>query len=123
MFRRGQFGFIEAPDDPDIFTALFAAAEAWLKARGCTTALGPVNLSTNEEVGLLVEGAEGWADDLQAIGTEGDFSFLAFPQGGGVDVRAGHPSIPSVIGSGRPSNERSSSAGREGCMGRASRGR
>lgn len=33
--------------------------------------------------GLLVEGADGWADDLQAIGTEGDFGFLAFPQGRG----------------------------------------
>lgn len=33
--------------------------------------------------GLLVEGAEHWADDLQAIGTEGDFGFLAFPQGDG----------------------------------------
>jgi 2-polyprenyl-6-methoxyphenol hydroxylase-like FAD-dependent oxidoreductase len=33
--------------------------------------------------GLLVEGAEGWSDDLQAIGTEGDFGFLAFPQGKG----------------------------------------
>ncbi len=33
--------------------------------------------------GLLVEGAEGWSEDLQAIGTEGDFGFLAFPQGGG----------------------------------------
>jgi 2-polyprenyl-6-methoxyphenol hydroxylase-like FAD-dependent oxidoreductase len=33
--------------------------------------------------GLLVEGADGWPEDLQAIGTEGDFGFLAFPQGGG----------------------------------------
>jgi 2-polyprenyl-6-methoxyphenol hydroxylase-like FAD-dependent oxidoreductase len=33
--------------------------------------------------GLLVEAADGWSDDLQAIGTEGDFAFLAFPQGGG----------------------------------------
>ncbi len=33
--------------------------------------------------GLLIDGAEGWADDLQAIGTEGDFGFLAFPQGKG----------------------------------------
>jgi 2-polyprenyl-6-methoxyphenol hydroxylase-like FAD-dependent oxidoreductase len=33
--------------------------------------------------GLLVEDADGWADDLQAIGTENDFAFLAFPQGGG----------------------------------------
>lgn len=33
--------------------------------------------------GLLVEGADAWEADLQAIGTEGDFGFLAFPQGGG----------------------------------------
>ena len=33
--------------------------------------------------GLLVDGADGWSPDLQAIGTEGDFGFLAFPQGGG----------------------------------------
>ena len=33
--------------------------------------------------GLLVEGADGWSADVQAIGTEDDFAFLAFPQGGG----------------------------------------
>lgn len=33
--------------------------------------------------GMLVEGAHGWREHLQAIGTEGDFGFLAFPQGGG----------------------------------------
>jgi 2-polyprenyl-6-methoxyphenol hydroxylase-like FAD-dependent oxidoreductase len=32
--------------------------------------------------GMLVEGAGGWDQDLQAIGTEEDFAFLAFPQGG-----------------------------------------
>jgi len=42
--------------------------------------------------GLLVDGAEGWSDDLQAIGTEGDFGFLAFPQGGGrVRIYGGYP--------------------------------
>ena len=33
--------------------------------------------------GLLVDGVKGWDDDLQAIGTEGNFGFLAFPQGAG----------------------------------------
>ncbi|MDO8290266.1 MAG: FAD-dependent monooxygenase [Parvibaculum sp.] len=33
--------------------------------------------------GMLVEGAKGWNDTKQAIGTEGDFAFLAFPQGDG----------------------------------------
>jgi menaquinone-9 beta-reductase len=42
--------------------------------------------------GLLIEGADGWPADLQAIGTEGDFGFLAFPQGGGrVRIYGGYP--------------------------------
>ena len=32
---------------------------------------------------MLVDGALGWPADTQAIGTEGDVSFLAFPQGNG----------------------------------------
>jgi GNAT superfamily N-acetyltransferase len=54
----GNFGMIAAEDDPAIFAALFRTAEDWLRERGCRAALGPVNLSTNEEVGLLVEGAD-----------------------------------------------------------------
>ena len=52
----GHFGMIAAEDDPEIFAALTRTAEAWLKARGCVRALGPFNLSINEETGLLVEG-------------------------------------------------------------------
>lgn len=33
--------------------------------------------------GMLVDQAPDWPDDLQAIGTEDDFGFLAFPQGDG----------------------------------------
>src|SRR3954467_12534334 len=47
----GQFGGLVAEDDPAIFTALFAAAEAWLKAKGMARATGPFSLSINEEVG------------------------------------------------------------------------
>lgn len=54
----GLFGMLEAEDDPGVFAALFAAAEAWLRSAGCTRVLGPFNLSINEEVGLLVEGFE-----------------------------------------------------------------
>ena len=52
----GHFGMIAAEDDPSVFALLFETAEAWLKARGCAVALGPFNLSVNEEVGLLVDG-------------------------------------------------------------------
>ena len=54
--KAGHFGLIAAEDDPAVFAALFAEAEAWLKARGCARAQGPFNLSINEEVGLLVDG-------------------------------------------------------------------
>ena len=52
----GYFGMIHAEDDPEIFAALFAVAEDWLRQRGVKQALGPFNLSVNEETGLLVEG-------------------------------------------------------------------
>jgi len=52
----GFFGLIEAPDDPEVFAALFGTAEAWLKERGMQTMLGPFNLGINQEIGCLVEG-------------------------------------------------------------------
>src|SRR5213078_3388178 len=52
----GYFGMIAAEDDPQVFAALFEVAEAWLRERGRKTAMGPFNLSINEEVGLLVDG-------------------------------------------------------------------
>jgi hypothetical protein len=52
----GYFGMIAAEDDPAVFAALFTAAESWLKARGKVRAVGPFNLSVNEEIGLLVDG-------------------------------------------------------------------
>ncbi len=42
--------------------------------------------------GMLVDNVEGIDDTLQTIGTEGDFGFLAFPQGGTkVRVYGGYP--------------------------------
>jgi hypothetical protein len=42
-------------DDPTVARALFAAAEGWLCDRGLRTVLGPVNLSTNHECGMLID--------------------------------------------------------------------
>ena len=52
----GFFGMIEAPEDPEVFAALFGAAGGWLKEQGMQIALGPFNLSINQEIGCLVEG-------------------------------------------------------------------
>ncbi|MEM7222912.1 MAG: dATP pyrophosphohydrolase [Pseudomonadota bacterium] len=52
----GQFGCLDAEDDPAIFQALTGAAEAWLKDAGMTRCQGPFSLSINQQCGLLVEG-------------------------------------------------------------------
>ena len=52
----GFFGFYESIDDQEVADALFAAASAWLKERGCETMRGPMNPSMNHTVGLLVDG-------------------------------------------------------------------
>jgi GNAT superfamily N-acetyltransferase len=54
--QTGHFGFLDAEDDPAIFAALIAAAEAWLRSRGMARAVGPLSFSTNEEIGVLVDG-------------------------------------------------------------------
>lgn len=52
----GQFGFIEAEDDPAVFSALVSAASDWLKGKGVTRMQGPFSFSINDETGLLIEG-------------------------------------------------------------------
>jgi hypothetical protein len=52
----GFFGFFDTVDDPEVGRALLASAEHWLRARGAKHVRGPLSLSINEEVGLLVEG-------------------------------------------------------------------
>ncbi|MEL6370662.1 MAG: N-acetyltransferase [Pseudomonadota bacterium] len=52
----GQFGFLDAIDDGDVFKALFQTAEDWLRARGMKRVNGPFSFSINEECGLLIDG-------------------------------------------------------------------
>ncbi len=56
--RTGFFGSLEAEDSPEVFQALFEAAEGWLRGEGMTTVQGPFNLSINQECGLLIAGDE-----------------------------------------------------------------
>ena len=51
----GQWGLMEAERE-DVFTALLARAEAWLRAEGMNRALGPISMSVWEEPGLLIQG-------------------------------------------------------------------
>ncbi|KKO56465.1 N-acetyltransferase [Serratia sp. TSA_130.2] len=52
----GHFGMIDAVDDPAVFSALFTAAEEWLRSKGTRKITGPFSLNINQESGLLVEG-------------------------------------------------------------------
>jgi hypothetical protein len=52
----GHFGFLEAIDRPQVFTALLSRAESWLRERRLVRIQGPFNFSINDECGLLIEG-------------------------------------------------------------------
>ena len=50
------FGFFESTDDPEVAAALLDAACAWAREHGRERILGPMNFSTNDELGVLIEG-------------------------------------------------------------------
>jgi hypothetical protein len=52
----GFFGFFESIPEPEVAAALFEAAAAWLRERGKTRLVGPLNFCIYDEMGLLVEG-------------------------------------------------------------------
>jgi len=52
----GFFGFFESVEDERIASELLTAAEQWVSQRGMQRIRGPMNFSTNEECGLLVDG-------------------------------------------------------------------
>jgi len=54
--KTGFFGFFECVNDANVASKLFEAAENFLRSKGMTDVLGPVNPSTNDEAGLLIEG-------------------------------------------------------------------
>ncbi len=52
----GMFGFFETADDPALAAALLDTAAEWVSDRGRERILGPMDFTTNDEVGILVEG-------------------------------------------------------------------
>ena len=53
--RTGFFGFFEAVNDDAVAGALIAAAVKWLRERGMKRLRGPVNPSTAESMGILLD--------------------------------------------------------------------
>ncbi len=54
--KDGFFGFFDCIDDQEVANALIKQASEWLKSQGAEHLNGPVNFSTNDPCGLLVEG-------------------------------------------------------------------
>ncbi|MBX7168034.1 MAG: hypothetical protein K1X74_16990 [Pirellulales bacterium] len=52
----GCFGMFECIDDVHVARALIEQATNWLRARGRTAVMGPIDYSTNYPCGLLIEG-------------------------------------------------------------------
>lgn len=56
MDKVGFFGLFECVEDYEVAQALLNRAASWLRERGMEVMRGPASFSTNEEIGLLVEG-------------------------------------------------------------------
>jgi GNAT superfamily N-acetyltransferase len=54
----GFFGLYECVTDPEVSRALLDTAAAWLRTQGKTLMRGPANLTTNDILGLMIEGFE-----------------------------------------------------------------
>jgi GNAT superfamily N-acetyltransferase len=52
----GLWGFFECEDDPATAKALLDAVADWHKERGRERMLGPMDFTTNDEIGILVDG-------------------------------------------------------------------
>jgi len=50
------FGFFECEQDPEAAAALLAMAEQWLRVRGRDRMVGPMDITTNDECGVLIDG-------------------------------------------------------------------
>jgi hypothetical protein len=89
----GQIGFYECADDPEAAAGLLAAAEAWLRRRGCAQVLGPIDGGAHRAHRLMVKGFEAkphlleprtparYADHFRAAGFAPAFRWTAHEPG------------------------------------------
>ena len=52
------FGFFETVNEPEVAAALLGAATEWARSKGRSRILGPMDFTTNDEIGVLIEGFE-----------------------------------------------------------------
>ena len=75
-----------------MLAALLDAAAHWLRERGCDRMVGPMDLSMNDECGILIEGHELRADHSPALAAA---VLPAAERGGGTEQGDG-PAAPGI---------------------------
>jgi hypothetical protein len=58
--KTGFFGFFDCVDDIEVARALLSKAEEFVRKEGMQVIRGPMNFSTNDEIGLLIEGFDSY---------------------------------------------------------------
>jgi GNAT superfamily N-acetyltransferase len=76
----GWFGFFEVLEDPEAASALLRTAEDWARRKGHAQLLGPAQYSTNDEIGLLVDGFD---DTPRILMTYNPRRYQGYLEGGG----------------------------------------
>lgn len=99
----GWFGFFEVLHDPEAGAGLLQAAEEWARRAGHTSILGPAQFSTNDEVGLLVDGFD---DPPRILMTYNPRYYAEFIEAAGFrkaqDLLAYRANLDEVNGQGGP---------------------
>ncbi len=54
--RSARFGYLECPEDRDVFRALLGRVESWARDKGMTRIVGPYGFSDQDPEGFLIEG-------------------------------------------------------------------
>lgn len=54
--QAGFFGFFESVNDPEVSRLLFETVTSWTRQAGLQRMMGPMNPTTNDECGLLIDG-------------------------------------------------------------------
>jgi GNAT superfamily N-acetyltransferase len=57
--KAAYWGWFECVDDPDVARALFDAALAWARGRGCVRIIGPMTPNANDFIGTQIAGFDG----------------------------------------------------------------
>ena len=101
----GFFGFFEVLDEPEAASRLLSTAEDWARQAGHNRLLGPMQYSTNDELGLLVDGFD---DPPRILMTYNPPRYQGYLEGAGyqkemdlwaysVDVAKLHDGMPEKV--------------------------